>query len=197
MHLPIVFYICSKNINITHTTIIIMKKLLILIALPVLALILTLSSCSKDKDDDNPVATTFTEKYNNTYWSGVLPNSPENLTLYFSTDIVIKRYLFNPIAFSDSSLCETLNVGTFSYTDVTTGTYEQTTSIVTNSEDNYSFKQMSTSGESYTFSATITDNKLIWIWHCGDESVTDTLTRDDNFSAVCGWNHNNIFVGCD
>ena len=96
----------------------------------------------KDKDDDNPVATTFTEKYNNTYWSGVLPNSPENLTLYFSTDIVIKEYWYS--LGSDSAICSTLNQGTFSYLG---GNYDQTTSIVTNSEDNYSFEQVSTNGQ--------------------------------------------------
>ena len=70
-----------------------MKKLLILIALPVLALILTLSSCSKDKDDDNPVATTFTEKYNNTYWS--YEGDSIVTAFYFSTDIVIKEYWYS------------------------------------------------------------------------------------------------------
>ena len=174
-----------------------MKRLLILIALPVLALILTLSSCSKDDDDPIVVIPTFTEKYNNTYWTFEEDGDEGEATyITFSTDFVIK--IMEGGTALDTTSCATLEEGTFPYTDYNSEIpYEQTTSILTNLEDNYSFKQMSTSGESYTFSATITDNKLIWIWHCGDESVTDTLTRDDNFSAVCGWNHNNIFVGCD
>ena len=197
MHLPIVFYICSKNINITHITIIIMKKLLILIALPVLALILTLSSCSKDDDDPIVVIPTFTEKYNNTYWTFEEDGDEGDATyITFSTDFVIK--IMEGGTALDTTSCATLEEGTFPYTDYNSEIpYEQTTSILTNLEDNYSFKQMSTSGQSVTISSTITDNTMYLTFTDCDGSETDTLTKTDNPNLQCTETINNFWFGCD
>ena len=161
-----------------------MKKLLILIALPVLALILTLSSCSKDDDKS------FTEKYNNTYWS--YEGDSIVTAFYFSTDIVIKEYWYS--LGSDSAICSTLNQGTFSYLG---GNYDQTTSIVTNSEDNYSFEQVSTNGQTLTMSYTVTGQTVVFSATDCNGTSTFTLTRIDDFSVGCDWNYPNAWWGCD
>ncbi len=191
------YYIFEINSNIkatTKQTRIMKRLLLILIALPVLTVTLTISSCSKDDDDPIVVIPTFTEKYNNTYW--IFSDEGEVTYITFSTDFALKIIDGDPTP--DTTFCATLEEGTFSYQDYNSEvTYEQTTSIVTNLEDNYSFKQMSTSGQTITISSTVTDDTMYLTFTDCDGSETDTLTKTDDPGLQCTEPTNNIWFGCD
>jgi hypothetical protein len=133
-------------------------------------------SCSKD---DNSMS--FLEKYNNTLWLDQYGDS-----YYFNTGYVIK-FIFG-------NYCTTLNEGSFNV-DYDGESFSQTTKILKNSNDNFSFSQEA-SGYITRFDFMVLGDDLNIKLYCNnelDDSVNATISKEELSNTSC---IENQYVGC-